>query len=46
MLNKSVKWHKAVMVQGKQIKFQFDTGAEANVIPLQVLKKVGLTLIK
>lgn len=35
--------YEELRVQGKQIKLKLDTGAEANVIPLQVLKKAGLT---
>ncbi|XP_050064587.1 uncharacterized protein LOC126553473 [Aphis gossypii] len=41
----AVQWLEELRVQGRIIQFKLDTGAEANVIPLSVLKEVGLTPI-
>jgi len=43
--NAAVQWYEELQVQGRIIQFKLDTGAEANVIPLSVLNKVGLTPI-
>lgn len=41
--NKATQWYEELQVQGRIIQFKLDTGAEANVIPLSVLKEVELT---
>lgn len=41
LCQKQAMWHQKVIVEGEEIEFKLDTGAEVSVLPMQYLKKMS-----